>query len=87
MSSSGVPPELPPAPVGRPAPRNGCLTALMVLIGLILMLPGLCAVIFTIGTLSSPSGFDNTFLSIVLFALMAGAAGVALIWMAVRERR
>jgi hypothetical protein len=76
-----------PPPLADPPPRNGCLTALLVVIGLILLLPGLCALIFTIGSLSSPGGFDSTFLSLVLFGLMAGAVGVAMIWWAVRERR
>jgi len=44
----------PPAPI-EPAPhrRHGCLTALMVLFGLVLMLPGLCVAITAVTTLPS----------------------------------
>jgi hypothetical protein len=45
------PPRLPPPVI--PPPRNGCLTAFMVIVGVILLLPGLCALIFGFGTLTS----------------------------------
>jgi hypothetical protein len=78
--------EMPPS-MPEPAQRNGCLTAFMVVAGVVLLLPGLCALIFTVGSLSSPGGFDETFLSIVVVGLLAGAGGVAMIWWAVRSPR
>ena len=45
MSDTENPPPASP-PTGMPPPRSGCLTAFMVLVGIVLLLPGLCAVIF-----------------------------------------
>lgn len=72
MSEIPIPPHAPP-----PA-RHGCMTALMFLIGIILLLPGLCAVIFGVTMLkdmfASPSlGF------LVLLGLACGAGGIFLI--------
>ncbi|NEV03166.1 hypothetical protein FNJ47_48125, partial [Bradyrhizobium sp. UFLA 03-164] len=53
----------PPAPAQPPAlppPRSGCATAFMVVFGLVLLLPGLCALLFGIGLAHgcwSTSGF------------------------------
>jgi len=35
-----------PSPIAAPPQRNGCLTAFMVLVGVVLLLPGLCTMIF-----------------------------------------
>ena len=44
-------PTPPIAPPSRhappPPPRSGCATALMVIVGIILLLPGLCAILLT----------------------------------------
>ncbi|MGL3212032.1 hypothetical protein [Bradyrhizobium sp. BR 1433] len=58
------PPPIPPAPPEPPyqyvppppSPRSGCATAFMVLFGLVLLLPGLCALLFGFGVLSE---FEN----------------------------
>ena len=44
------PPASPPTGMPPPPPRNGCLTAFMALVGIVLLLPGLCAVIFGVLT-------------------------------------
>jgi len=62
-----------------PPQRNGCLTAL---IGVILLLPGLCALIFAAGSIPLAS-FDSGFVPIVL-SLIAAALGVLLIRAAIR---
>jgi hypothetical protein len=80
-----IPPRAPPAPP-PPDQRSGCLTAFMVIAGLILLLPGLCAVIFGAGELTG-SSVDPTILVLVLFGLALGFGGVMLIWSAIRGRR
>jgi hypothetical protein len=74
--------SLPPNPPSPLPPRSGCLTAIMVVIGIILLLPGLCSLIFVFGGLIK-SVDDVQFVAV---CLMVGAAGVALIWWAVRRR-
>ena len=66
-------PEPPPMPSpAPPAQRNGCLTAFMVLVGLILLLPGLCTMAFY-------SGGDPTMSVIALITFLVGLGGIALI--------
>jgi hypothetical protein len=79
---SDDPPKIPPLPDDSSA-SNGCLTAVMVLVGIILLLPGLCSLIFVFGGLIKSSGD----LQFVIVSMMVGAAGVGLIWWAVRGRR
>lgn len=73
-----APPQLPP-----PAQRSGCLTAFMVIAGLILLLPGLCAVFFGANEFTSP-GSEPVVTLLVMIGLALGALGVWLIWRAVR---
>jgi hypothetical protein len=80
-----APPPIPPR-VPPPAQRNGCLTALMVIVGVVLLLPGLCAIIFGVGNLTSSSP-DSVVTMLVLLGLAIGAAGVLLIRAAVRGPR
>jgi len=91
MSYSDTPPSQPPIPepsaMPPPQPRDGCLTALMVIIGIILLLPGLCALIFGVGSLTSPGGFDSGFMPFILVGLMVGAVGVLMIRWAIRDPR
>jgi hypothetical protein len=91
MSQSDTPPSQPPlagpSGVPPPRPRNGCLTAFLVVVGIILLLPGLCALIFGIGSLASPGGFEKEILPFVLVGLMVGAVGVLMIRWAVRGGR
>jgi len=74
---------------GSPSPppaRHGCLTALMIVIGIVLLLPGVCAVLI-IG-FDPQNGFgDPTTLSACLGFFAISAGGIALIWAAVRRPR
>jgi len=78
----------PPTPEGWPPPplppqRHGCATAFMVLFGLILLLPGLCAILFGVGSLTE-SHPDPTVLVLVLLGLAVGFAGIMLIRAAIK---
>jgi hypothetical protein len=44
----------------------GCLTAFMVIVGVVLLLPGLCALVFGAGSLFS-SSYDSGFTLFILF--------------------
>jgi hypothetical protein len=74
-----------PSPAPPPQQRSGCLTAFMVVVGIILLLPGLCALIFGAASLSGGS-FPSDFLSFIVTGLLVGCAGVMLIWAAFRGR-
>ena len=91
MSHSDTPPPQPPLPEAGdgppPSPRNGCLTAFMVIVGIILLLPGLCALIFGVGSLTSRGGFERDILPFILAGLMVGAVGVLMIRWAIRSPR
>jgi hypothetical protein len=82
MSDTTPPPLLPEQPYGYvpppPEPRSGCATAFMVVFGVILLLPGLCAVIIAAGSIQS-SSFDVSFLPYLLLGLLVAFAGVMLI--------
>ena len=82
------PPEIPPAlsPRRPPAQRNGCLTAIMVIAGLIMLLPGLCAIIFGVGSLTG-SSMDPTVMTLVLLGLFVGFLGIMLMRAAVKGPR
>jgi hypothetical protein len=55
----------------------------MVIAGLILLLPGLCAVIFGANEFTS-SGTDPVVRLLVMIGLALGALGIWLIWRAIR---
>lgn len=77
-------PETPPPPQPPPpAQRSGCLTAFMVVAGLILLLPGLCAVFFGANEFTS-SGSEPVVTVLVAIGLALGALGIWSIWRAVR---
>jgi hypothetical protein len=77
-----------PSQAPAPSPgRNPWVTALLILIGLILLLPGLCSVILTgilIGA-GGPGGNDTEYLPMLLTCFLIGVGGVALIVFAVRR--
>jgi hypothetical protein len=89
MSMSDRPPVPPPPPQlpgefsRPPPPRSGCATAFMVLVGIILLLPGLCAILFGVGSLGS-SHMDSTVLFLILLGLAVGFAGIMLIRAAIK---
>jgi len=82
--SETPPPPAPPPPIAPrpPEERSGCLTALMVVSGIILLLPGLCSLLFVFGGLVK-SAEDFQF---VIALGLVGCGGIALIWWAVRRR-
>jgi hypothetical protein len=85
VSDTENPPTASP-PTGMPPPeaRHGCLTAFMVIFGIILLLPGLCAVIFGVGSLTS-SRYDAGLTPFIVFGLLVGFVGVMLIRAAIRR--
>jgi hypothetical protein len=83
-----TPESPPPAPPQAPPPaeRHGCLTALMVVAGLIMLLPGLCAIIFGVGSLTG-SSIDPIVTVLVALGLSVGFLGIMLIRAAVKGPR
>jgi hypothetical protein len=68
--SESLPPEIPSGPPPRPREEsNGCLTAILIVIGIILLLPGLCSLLFVFGGLVKSAG-DIQFVAV---CLMVGA--------------
>jgi hypothetical protein len=72
---------LPPPPA-----RSGCLTAFMVVVGIILLLPGLCALFFGFASLSS-SGSEPIVSILVTLGLLIAVGGIFLIMAAIRGPR
>jgi hypothetical protein len=72
-----------PPPVN---PRNGCLTAFLILIGLIMLVPGVCGIIL-VGYDWREITRDQSALGITAGLLAVGVCGVVMIWLAVRPRR
>jgi hypothetical protein len=95
MSDIGPPRGVRPPPAPLPndpfvppsqPPRSGCMTAFMIVCGIILLLPGLCALLFGGLSLSEPH-FDSTVTAFVLVGLLVGFGGIMLIWTAIRGPR
>jgi hypothetical protein len=84
MNDAENPPGVPPVP--SPPPRNGWLTAFMVIVGIVLLLPGLCAIVFGVGNLGSSSP-DPMITLLVFMGLAVGAGGILLIRSAIRGPR
>ncbi|RXH40806.1 hypothetical protein [Bradyrhizobium zhanjiangense] len=84
--SDTPPPVLPPAPTPGQT-RGGCLTALMVIAGVILLLPGLCALLFGGISISDSGKIDSDIAPLVFLGLVVGIGGVVLIWAAIRGRK
>jgi hypothetical protein len=80
MSQLSTPPPSPP-----PA-RDGCLTAVLIAVGIVLLLPGVCAALI-IGFDPRHALQDRQTLSACLGFFAVAAGGVALIWVAVRRPR
>jgi hypothetical protein len=74
-----------PAPVEPPPPRrNPGLTVLMVLIGIVLLLPGMC-VIIVLAVIPGRIAYEEQIT--IAVSVVAAIAGIALIVWAVRGRR
>jgi hypothetical protein len=76
-------PPLPPDPSPRPQGMGGCMVAFLVLIGVVLLLPGICSLLF-MGASGVKIGADIAGLMLLTLAIAAG--GIALIVFAVRNR-
>jgi hypothetical protein len=66
-------PPLPAVPVGR---RHPLLTALMIIIGIVALLPGVCALFFMV---AMPGGGGGALALLWLVCLAISAGGIALI--------
>lgn len=80
----------PPSPSPTPPPprRNGCLQAIAILAGIMLLLPGVCAIIFaSFSPLTLTVSNLPSILQSIMFVLVNGAGGVALIWWATKRPR
>lgn len=65
--------------------RSGCATAFMVLLGIILLLPGLCAVLFSASAIfGGQSSQVISGLPVILVGLLIGFGGLMLILAASR---
>jgi hypothetical protein len=76
--------SVPQVPPSDPAPKQGlggCATTLLVLVGIVLLLPGICSVIAA-GLFGGSGGLALIYLA--TFAIAAG--GIVLIRYAVRNR-
>jgi hypothetical protein len=62
------------------------VTALMAIVGIILLLPGLCALVFGAMSLSSPSSAASI-MPFVVVGLLVGFGGLMLIVSAIRGRQ
>lgn len=80
------PSKVPPPPETLPPQqlRSGCLTGVMMIVGGFLLLPGLCAVVFT---LADAGALNGAFGGLVLISLAIGAIGILMISAAVRRIR
>lgn len=79
-------PRSPPPPPPPPQERNGCLTALLIAVGTIMLLPGICGVIIA-GVDPHELIVDPNTLFAVLGLIAIGVGGIVLIWVAVRRPR
>jgi hypothetical protein len=86
MSDSDNPPppaapEPPPIPAAAPPQRDGCLTAFLVLVGVLLLLPGVCTMAFMSG-----EGSDPTMSLIALVTFLVALGGIGLIAFALQRK-
>ena len=81
--AQGSPPpeQRAPAPTGP----SGCMAAFLILLGVVLLLPGLCAIIFA--SFDWKDALSGSFLPILVVCLAIAAAGIMLIVAAVRSLR
>jgi len=77
--------QQPVRPQGPSPNRNPWVTALLILIGIVLLLPGLCSLIFSVAILLDSGSLRGEMGSLLIFCLLVGASGVALIVFAIRR--
>jgi hypothetical protein len=79
-----MPDPFPPsAPPPRPQGMTGCTVVFLVLIGIGLLLPGLCSLLFIVAGVGR---FEGSVVGLVALTFTIGAGGIALIVFAVRNR-
>jgi hypothetical protein len=78
-------PDIKPPDPQRPAGLGGCMMAFLIILGILMLLPGLCALIFLVELHPSRSDM-NAIIAIGFITFLIGAAGVGLIVLAVRNR-
>ena len=76
-------PEMPPTPPRQP--RSAVLTALLLIGGLLLLAPGVCAVIFIREYILSPSPAASGFMTLWAISFAISALGIAQIVYAFRR--
>jgi hypothetical protein len=74
-------------PFAPPPPRGGCLTAFMILVGIVLLVPGLCALGFGASGLFSSSHYESGLTPFILVGLLVGFGGIMLIRAGIRGPR
>jgi hypothetical protein len=79
--------QQPDRPAGPTPGRNPLVTVLLILVGIILLLPGLCSLIFSVMMLKDAGslGRDPGIQLLLFFCFVVGACGVGLIWFAIRR--
>jgi hypothetical protein len=77
-NTDNIAPEPPPP---APPPRSGCMTAFMVIAGIVLLLPGLCTLLIGAGNLSDPN-----IAPIATITFSIGLIGLILILVAIVRR-
>lgn len=87
MSTLETPPSLAEPPPPPPAGRSGCLTAVMVIFGVIMLLPGLCALLFGGISIFSDGRIEQGIVPFIFLGLLVGVFGVILIAAAIRGRK
>ena len=75
-------PDLPAVPPPRPQGIGGCLAAFLVLVGIVLLLPGVCSLLFMFAGV----GADGGVVVLWLISFVIGAGAIALISYAIRNR-
>jgi hypothetical protein len=78
--------QQPAQPSVPPPPRNPWVTALLILIGIVLLLPGVCSLIFSAILIQSGGpGGNSEYVPLLFFCFLVGVGGVALIVFAIRR--
>ena len=76
-------PEVPPTPPHQP--RSVIVTALLLIAGLLLLAPGVCALIFIPEYTSSPNPVPSSIMQAWIISFIISAVGIALIVYAFRR--
>ena len=82
MSVPDTPRPLAPQPPNR---RGGCLSVLLALIGVVLMLPGICSLVFLVGFVGGGGTSPGSIVGIWIFTFLLAAVGIALIVSGIRR--